>query len=312
MTAVGTIERAHGRWDIVLAAIGVPTRHLKDKHGPCPLCGGRDRYRWDNKDGSGSYYCNQCGAGSGMTLVQKYLKVDFPTACRRVDEIIGTDTMPPRKVVASKAEGADRRRASIQRTLDEADDDEVVAAVLRSRGLPVGRSTVLRGHPNLPYYTDDRRLVGRYPAMVVPILGADGTLQSAHRIYLTDAVPKRERKKLMPAVESITGGAARLFPAGERMAITEGVETGLAVHEIAAMPVWATISAGGMEAFDPPESVTELHIYGDNDASYTGQKAAYDLAQKLAKKRGIRVEVRIPPEPGTDWLDVFNSWSAGE
>jgi putative DNA primase/helicase len=58
---MNTVERARGRWREILPIFGIETRYLHNRHGPCPLCGGKDRFRFDDRDGSGSYYCNQCG-----------------------------------------------------------------------------------------------------------------------------------------------------------------------------------------------------------------------------------------------------------
>src|SRR5262249_21908544 len=87
---MNTIDRARYRWREILPQLGIETAFLQNKHGPCPLCGGRDRFRFDDKDGSGSYYCNQCGAGAGLILVQKKNGWDFKTACDAIDRIIGT------------------------------------------------------------------------------------------------------------------------------------------------------------------------------------------------------------------------------
>jgi phage/plasmid primase-like uncharacterized protein len=40
---------------------GLTPDQLTDTHQPCPLCGGEDRYRFDDLNGTGSWYCNQCG-----------------------------------------------------------------------------------------------------------------------------------------------------------------------------------------------------------------------------------------------------------
>ena len=62
-----TIERARFRWREILPQLGVDTRFLTKKHGPCPLpsCGGRDRFCFDDKNGDGTYFCRRCGAGTG-------------------------------------------------------------------------------------------------------------------------------------------------------------------------------------------------------------------------------------------------------
>ncbi|MEQ9642507.1 MAG: primase-helicase zinc-binding domain-containing protein [Alphaproteobacteria bacterium] len=66
-----TVDRARGRWPTILPRLGIAASFLVNRHGPCPLCGGRDRFRFDDRDGSGSYYCNRCGPGPGLLLVQK-------------------------------------------------------------------------------------------------------------------------------------------------------------------------------------------------------------------------------------------------
>ena len=48
-------DKAIGRWRTLLPFLGVEERFLSSKHGPCPICGGTDRFRWDDKAGSGSY-----------------------------------------------------------------------------------------------------------------------------------------------------------------------------------------------------------------------------------------------------------------
>src|SRR5579863_57963 len=84
-----TVERARHRWREILPRSGIDTRFLSNKHGPCPLCGGKDRFRFDDRDGTGSYICNQCGAGVGLILIRKLNGWDYPTACNEIDRILG-------------------------------------------------------------------------------------------------------------------------------------------------------------------------------------------------------------------------------
>src|SRR5215472_17402029 len=90
----GTIERARHRWREILPQLGIETRFLTNKHGPCPLCGGKDRFRFDDRHGDGDYFCNQCGPGAGIILVQKKNGWDFKTAADAIDKIIGADSPP--------------------------------------------------------------------------------------------------------------------------------------------------------------------------------------------------------------------------
>jgi putative DNA primase/helicase len=87
------------------------------------------------------------------------------------------------------------------------------------------------------------------------------------------------------------------------MGIGEGIETCLAAHQLFGIPMWAALTAYGVETFEPPAGIQRVHIFGDNDSNYTGQRAVYALAQRLA--RTIEVLVNIPTDPDTDWLDIL-------
>lgn len=98
---------ARGQWRQIHAALGIPPETLTDRHQPCPCCGGRDRFRYDDKDGSGSFICSHFanGGGDGFHLVEHYLDCGFPAALRAVAGILGMGeggyTAPPLKRPAS-------------------------------------------------------------------------------------------------------------------------------------------------------------------------------------------------------------------
>jgi putative DNA primase/helicase len=137
--------------------------------------------------------------------------------------------------------------------------------------------------------------------MVAPVIGPDGSLQSVHRTYIGNV---STRKKLMPAVDTVKGASVRLFAPAAEIGIAEGIETAISAYELFGTPTWAAISATGVETFQPPVSVTKVIIYADHDTA--GIKAAGILADRLRSK----VEIKIPPRPGTDWLDELNARSA--
>lgn len=69
------VKVARGHWAQILPALGVNI--LKNRHQPCPVCGGKDRFRFDDQEGRGTWFCNQCGAGDGLALVTRALNVDI-------------------------------------------------------------------------------------------------------------------------------------------------------------------------------------------------------------------------------------------
>lgn len=63
---------ARGRWADILAGLGIDPGSLRNKHGPCPGCGGRDRFRFDDQE-EGRFFCGGGGeptSGDGFTLLQ--------------------------------------------------------------------------------------------------------------------------------------------------------------------------------------------------------------------------------------------------
>ncbi|MEQ9643226.1 MAG: primase-helicase zinc-binding domain-containing protein [Alphaproteobacteria bacterium] len=180
MTMMKTVDRARGRWREVLPQLGIETRYLVNRHGPCPVCGGRDRFRFDDKDGSGSFFCNQCGPGLGMTLVMRAGNMDFATAAAAVDQIVGADAPVTPYKAPPKDDGAGGRRANIEKHLSEATAPQIARDYLASRGLSTFPET-LKGHPAVPYY-DNGNFAGRFPAMVAEITGPRGEIQSAHNV----------------------------------------------------------------------------------------------------------------------------------
>lgn len=310
-------QRAHGRWTEILASMGVDESILKRRNMPCPLCGGTDRFQYTDKFGEGNYHCRQCGPGGGFKLLQASLGVDFDTALRDVERLVGM--MPVTAVVRTGEPSAERMKKLAQRIWNEAvpvtrGDD--VDRYLSGRDLALSEyPKVLRFHPALGYYQKDAagksRKVGDYPAMLACIQGADGHAVTLHRTYLHDGrkLAASDAKKVLSA--GINGAAVRLFEASDELAICEGIETGIAVHLATGKPVWAGLSAGNLEKLWLPDSVRKVCIYADNDADgdFSGQAFAFAFARRLKheeKKSGRRqVQVFVPKQSGSDWADVW-------
>lgn len=99
-------DQAAGKWREILTRLGMALPLTAKQHGPCPACGGKDRFRFDDEDGHGSWFCNQCTpqAGDGFALVQKVRGCDFPGALQLVADAVGYhpgNGNTPRKIVAT-------------------------------------------------------------------------------------------------------------------------------------------------------------------------------------------------------------------
>ena len=295
-------EIATGRWTQLLMHFGIKESFLKNKHGPCPICGGRDRFRFDDKGGRGTWICGQsCGSGDGFRLLELVKGWTFKEAAYQVEQIAGSVTA---QVVRSDSDEA-KKMASVRRIWEESDQvtkgDPVWLYLNRRIGIELVPAC-LKFHPALPYIDGD--VVEYHPALVAAVTNAEKQGIGVHRIYLTTDGFKAQvgsPKKLM-AGKPLNGSSIKLGGAGETLGIAEGIETALAASRLFSVPVWASISAGLMEQWTPPECVKTVVVFGDNDASFTGQASAFALAKKLRNK-GLIVDVRIPDSVGKDWAD---------
>ncbi|WP_315729128.1 toprim domain-containing protein [Bradyrhizobium sp. SZCCHNS2015] len=296
-------ERARGRWTSILPALGIGREYLTGKNGPCPLCpGGRDRWRFDNKAGSGSWICTHCGAGQGVKLAMQFTGMPFDELARKIDRIISSAPIEPARRERSDAE----RRDALNRLwcsgspvrADDPVDRWLTARGLAMRSPPRSIRCAMRARHSGPP-------VSWHPAMVAMVSDADGKPATIHKTYITTNGAKAavdQVRMFCPGPRPV-GGAVRLAPVDDVLGVAEGIETALAAAKLFGIPTWAALDASGVEKFVPPANLKRLVIFGDHDAHGAGQRAAYALAARLAGR--LEIEVRIPDEAGADWNDIL-------
>jgi len=297
MKMIDLANDAFGRWDGILLALGVDPAFLKKIHGPCPFCGGKDRFLYDDK-GAGKWICQKCGYGDGFDLLQKLHGWTLPQAMNEVSKVVGTVKSEPPKPEDPKRK-AEYMRLVWKGSMPVIQGDPVWLYLSHRCGNPTGFLEDIRYHPALKHSVEGNE----HPAMVARMRSVDGKRGiGLHRTYLT----KFGKKAAVDPVRMSFGevGTIRLGGAGSRLGIAEGIETAICASKRFGLPVWSATCAHGLESWEPPEGVCEVVIFGDNDASFTGQAAACSLAQRL-HRQGLQVQVQIPPAIGQDWADVF-------
>jgi hypothetical protein len=186
-----------------------------------------------------------------------------------------------------------------------------LGALVDAGDLPGG--DVLRVHPALPYFetAEGGRRACAFPALVARVSDLEGRPATLHRTWLAAdgsgkaSVPSPKKLASPARPNALRGASIRLYPANDRLAVAEGVETALALRVLTGLPVWAGVCAHGLETLSLPPGLAELTVAGDNDPHHVGERAAHALAQR-AIREGVRtVKVAVPQRTGFDWLDVL-------
>jgi putative DNA primase/helicase len=296
-------ERANGRWRSILPALGIDSRYLTGKNVPCPICGGRDRFRFDNKRGDGTWICTHCHAGQGIRLAMLFTGItDYKVIAEKIETVIG---QAPRERASPDFSEAVKRAAlnRLWRTSRPVSPGDPVDLWMHRRGLGASSyPACLRSHAGLRHSGPP---VTVHPGMLAKVTAATGKPVMIHRTYMTADGRKApvDKVRMFCAGKVPAGSAVRLAPAAKMLGVAEGIETALAAAQLFHLPLWAALSDRGVETFEPPAGVERLVIFGDNDANGAGQHAAYALAARVAQR--VKVEIKIPEVAGTDWNDIL-------
>jgi len=308
-------EDIHARisWPAVLEQLGIDPAFLRKRHGPCAICGGKDRFRFDDYQGRGNWICNRCGAGDGFSLLMKVHGWSFSEARKRVIEAAGLCIATPARTtqdVTGTIRGTPpavptSRVIALLRASCAIPDCADAIAYLESRHLwPLPQGCTLRAHAAADYFEEGKH-IGRFPAILAPVHDHSGELVTCHITYLRDGkkLTEHEPRKILSPLTGRQGCAVQLMPlASNTMGIAEGVETAIAAAILERVPVWAGLNTSLLVSFVPPQGVTSLRIYADRDGP--GLLAAAQLMERL-QESGVRFELRVPAAPAKDWNDVL-------
>jgi putative DNA primase/helicase len=286
--------------------------------GPCPNCGGRDRFGVNLK--KGLFNCRGCGTGGGDAIaLVKFL--DGGDFLRAVETLVGP---PPKGGMetdeerCARAQSARERherleRERIEREAREAEElrrQHRKARWLWSQRQPIGGTIAER------YLREARgitcplpatlgflppRKPEHHPAMIAAfalpdeiepgLLGEPRGVEAVHLTLLrADGSDKAEVEPNKITVGSPGGLPIVLAPPNDLfgLAITEGIEDSFTVYQSTGVGAWAAGPAGRLPTLAEviPDFIDSITIFAHPDKA--GRVGAHGLAKRL-DQRGIEV-----------------------
>lgn len=320
-------QEAHLKWVGILARSGIPVEYLRNKHGACPLCGGTDRYRFDDKTVNLTYYCNNCGHGSGLDLLMGYYSYGLHDALSQVHNVLsGTnDPIPissssPLPVVVSNEakqkilEGLIRytSRTPTQAGIDYWDSRGIKGMQgRRIENIQYGRITYgVYGtiKDSKGDYVKTEAIIGLFSQWNEPPVGALQIYLEEKKLvrYMPD--DKTYIRKPLFKVNNLSGSGIWLAGTSKSkvLHVVEGLENAVSIASILnTRHVVATGTAPLMQGLFVPDHVEIMHIWSDNDAA--GVEASVRLKERYLNKKIIIHNPSDYHSGSQDWNDLLAS-----
>lgn len=293
MNVTETVKQACGHWPRILPALGVKV--IKNRHQACPVCGGSDRFRFDDKEGRGTWFCNQCGAGDGLKLVEKVFGVTASEAAGKVDAVtVNLPPVAPEVIAAAEAETEADRKAAAALAVRLMENTRPASgnAYLTRKGFPDRECPVL----SATYKTGG--VTFRAGDVVVPLYDDTGALINLQLISSDGLKRTLKGGAVKGACHTIEGKKQ----AGKRLWITEGYATALTVHHLTGETVMVALSSVNLLSLASlvrqKHPACQIVLAADRDLNGDGQNKA---AAAAGACEGV---VALPPVFG-DWNDAF-------
>lgn len=208
-----TISASRHHWEEILLQLGIDLPGL-NKHGPCPCCGGKDRFRFDDKDGRGTWFCNHCGNGDGLDLIAKVKMCNPLQATKLISELsLPCQTAPAREKVSKPCASIEAMRLLNSSRL-------ATSPYLKNKGLSASVQIL-----NIQKALTIGGVSFDNDSIVLPIQDIDGTLISAQLINAAG------EKRYLPGTRQ-NGGFIKVGDSSNtaNIIITEGYATALTVN----------------------------------------------------------------------------------
>jgi hypothetical protein len=266
----------------ILERHGIRLRGRAERVGPCPVCGGTDRFSANTK--KQLFVCRQCGSKGGAIDLEMFLTgSDFTAAVETLTGERALERDAARSAKTAPPDDVSRKIAAALHLWNASVDPRgtVAERYLVGRGLELGDDLtcdVLRWNPGCgAMIALFRNIVTNAP-------------QAISRTLLDAEGRKLERKFLGPV-----GGAAIKLDVDEEVLsglhIGEGVETCMAARMLGLKPVWALGSAGAIASFPIVNGIECLTILEEHDDA---SKRAVEACARRWHATGREVIVNEP------------------
>ncbi len=268
---------------------------IKNRHQNCPVCGGSDRFRFDDKEGRGTWFCNQCGAGDGLKLVEKVFGVSPSEAAGKVSALTGS--LPPvaPEMIAAAEAGTEADRKAVVALAAKLMEKTCIAtgnAYLTRKGFPAHECLTLTSTHKTGGVTFSAGDV------VAPLHDESGALVNLQLINAGG--DKRTLKG--GAVKGCCHILEGKKQAGKRLWIAEGYATALTVHHLTGETVMVALSSVNLLSLASltrqKHPACQIILAADRDLNGNGQTKA------AAATDACGGSVALPPVFG-DLNDAF-------
>ncbi|EBC0774878.1 DUF927 domain-containing protein [Salmonella enterica] len=301
---------AASQWHSVLAGLNIDVPDSPRKHVACPACGGRDRFRFDD-NGRGAHFCNNCGAGDGLNLIQKVNRCSATEAAQLAADVLGIDF---RESIASDTGASQRReQPAVERQQRALAQQQHAAEELTQRQAAFARkyaSLASQAVPGKSLYLAAKGLNAfTFPtlpdgALLLALNDESGTITAAQTI-----TAQGEKRSLYGSAKK---GAYHIINPSESpqvVVIGEGLATVLSVHlmrpETQAV---VAIDAGNLlpvaQVIRKYHPLAQIIIAADNDIKPREVNTGKVAAEKAAT--AVAGWVALPPtNHKADWNDYY-------
>ena len=294
VSAIATAAR--GRWPHILSALGINVPNGK-RHGACPVCGGKDRFRLDDKEGCGTWFCNHCGNGDGLDLVRLATGHDVKAVSAMVAETLSLPEVSNQPIMPARNKAVDGKAGQKRFTELSQQTQLGECSYLTARGLHGHTVSLLDKQFSMAGMSFG---VG---SILLPLTDIAGNTTGGQLIS-----PEGEKCLLQGSQLSGAFIQVSALPAEppEQVIITEGFATGITVSMLAEGLILAAVAATNLVKVAEqirlrwPEA--RIILAGDNDLLDGKDNTGRIQAEKAAK--AVDGWVTLPPtRHKADWDD---------